>query len=408
MPELAINGGRPIRTKPWPKWPIIGKEEKAAVIELLDRAIMGRVTVFGKGEDSQVDQFREAWLRQYPGKEYAIPCSSCCTALELSLRNAGIGPGDEVITPASTWVATNLAPAMVGATPVIVDVSPENYCIDPDAIEAAITPRTSAIIPVHVGGYCCEMDRIMEIAERHHLVVIEDCAQAQDSKYKDKFVGNWGHFGCFSFDIAKLMTSGEGGLVVCDDRDLGEWVYGICGQAGKQIDQISGGEARKIDGWNFRMTELQAAILLVQLTRAEELKHKRMANADYLRLRMREIEGIGTVPHSPEQNYYSFMFRYDSERFSGATKQQFVEALGAEGVPTFCSPGSQAPVYRSPYFHSHGQDLSQVHCPVAERAFEEEAVGFHSTYMLIAEKEDMDDIVAAIVKVLEHADELVS
>jgi len=269
MPNLAVNGGTPLREKPWPKWPVIGEEEKAAVTDLLDRAIMGRVTVFGKGEDSKVDELREAWLRCYPGKDYAIPCSSCCTALELSLRNAGIGPGDEVITPPSTWVATNLAPVMVGATPVIVDVSPDNYCLDPDAMEAAITPRTRAVIPVHIGGYCCEMDRIMEIANRHDVVVVEDCAQAHGSKYKDKFVGYWGHFGCFSFDIAKLMTAGEGGLVVCNDDDLGEWVYGVLGHAGAQSDRILGKEGRKGDGWNFRMTEFQAAILLAQLARAE-------------------------------------------------------------------------------------------------------------------------------------------
>ena len=156
------------------------------------------------------------------------------------------------------------------------------------------------------------------------------------------------------------------------------------------------------------MTELQAAILLVQLTRVEELKHTRMANADYLRERMREIEGIGAVPHVPEQNYYSFMFRYDSAAFKGVSKQEFQKALAGEGVPTFCSPGSQAPAYRSPYFHFRDQDFSQVHCPVAERAFNEEAVGFHGSYMLIGGKEDMDDIVDAIVKIQEYADELAS
>ena len=190
MAKLAIKGGQPLRTKPWPRWPVIDDEEIQAVTEILEKGKMGRVTVFGRGEDSKVDEFREAWLRYCPGKDYAIPCSSCCTALELSLRNAGVGHGDEVITPPSTWVATNLAPVMVGTTPVFADVSPENYCLDPDAMEAAVTPRTRAVIPVHIGRYCCEMDRIMAVAEKHDLVVIEDCAQAHGSRYGDKIQDN--------------------------------------------------------------------------------------------------------------------------------------------------------------------------------------------------------------------------
>lgn len=407
MAHLAVCGGTPVRKKSFPHWPVLGDKEIKAVTEILEKGKMGRVTVFGKGEPSKVDKFREAWLRYYPGKEYAVPCSSCCTALELSLRNAGIGPGDEVITPASTWVATNLAPAMVGADPVIVDINRDNYCINPEAIEAAITPRTAAIIPVHVGGYCCEMDRIMPIAERHHLVVIEDCAQAHGSKYKGKLVGNWGHFGCFSFDIGKLMTAGEGGLVVCDDKDLGELVYGICGQAGKQIDRILS-KNRKTHGWNYRMTEFQAAILLVQLSRMNKHQQKRMKNADYLRKKLSEIEGIGSVRHEPEQNYYSFIFKYDSNYFKGVSKRKFANALKAEGIPMFSSPSDQEPVYRSPYFHVPGKNFSKVYCPVAERAFEEEAVGILGVNALLGEEEDMNDIVDAIVKIKQSIDELVS
>src|SRR3990172_3240351 len=167
MSKLAIAGGAPLKKNPWPKWPVLGDEEAHGVMNILKKGKMGRVSVYGSGEPSQVDAFREAWTRQYSRKDYAIPCSSCCTALDLSLRNAGVGPGDEVITPASTWVATNLAPAMVGAAPVIVDVSPDNYCISPRAIEDAITPRTKAIIPVHIGGYWCEVEAMMATATKH-------------------------------------------------------------------------------------------------------------------------------------------------------------------------------------------------------------------------------------------------
>jgi dTDP-4-amino-4,6-dideoxygalactose transaminase len=203
------------------------------------------------------------------------------------------------------------------------------------------------------------------------------------------------------------MTSGEGGVVVCDDEDLGEWVYGILGHAGKQIDAIQAKEGRKLDGWNFRMTEFQAAILLAQLDRAEGQVRKRMDNADYLRSRFAEIEGIGAVPHSPEQNYYSFMFKYDAGGFKGVPKKKFDQALKAEGIPTFCSPGSQFPAYRSPNFHCPGQDFSDVYCPVAERAFNDEAMGIRATDTLLGEKDDMDDMVDAIVKIKDNVDELV-
>ncbi len=408
MAKLAIAGGTPIKRKPFPRWPVIGDEEIAAITHILEEGKMGRVVVFGTGQASQVDAFREAWGRHFPGKDYVIPCSSCCTAMELALRNAGIGHGDEVITPASTWVATNLAPAIVGATPVIVDVSPENYCLDPEAVEAAITPRTKAIIPVHIGGYCCEMDTIMQIAEKHHLVVIEDCAQAHASKYKDKYVGTWGHFGCFSFDILKLMTAGEGGLVMCDDEDLPNHVYGIGGQAGPQITSILAGENRTVNGWNFRMTEFQAAILLCQLERLDEQKKTRMRNADYLRKRLSEIEGIKNVKHEPQQNYYSFFFKYDAEYFKGVPKQTFTDAMKAESIPMFSSPGDQFPAYRSPNFQVPGMDFRKMYLPVAEKAFQEEAVGFHGVYGLLGDKENMDDVADAIIKIKENADELVA
>jgi dTDP-4-amino-4,6-dideoxygalactose transaminase len=408
MAKLAIAGGPPIKRKPFPRWPVLGDEEIAAVTDILQKGKMGRVAVFGHGEPSKVDEFREAWSRYCPGKDYSIPCSNCCTALELSLRNAGVGHGDEVITPASTWVATNLAPAIVGATTVFADVSPENYCLDPDAVEVAITPRTKAIIPVHIGGYCCEMDRITQIAEKHHLAVIEDCAQAHGSKYKGKFVGTWGHFGCFSFDILKLMTAGEGGVVICDEKDLGDHVYGVCGHAGRQIDKILSKKGRTVNGWNFRMTEFQAAILLCQLKRMEEQKKRRMENANYLRRRMSEIEGLRAVKHEPEQNYYSFMFKYDAEHFKGVSKKKFINAMKAEEIPMFSSPGDQFPAYRSPNFGVPGKDYRKLHLPVAERAFEHEAVGIHAVYGLLGDRDDMDDIIDAILKIKKNIDELVA
>lgn len=403
MARLAVNGGAPQRTESFHPWPYIDDQEVQAVSKVLEDGTMGRIMRYGTRGPSLVNDFRQAWLSAYPGKEYAIPCASGCSALELALRNAGVGPGDEVITPASTWVATNLAPLHVGADVVFADISPVNYCIGADSIRASITPRTKAVIVVHVGGYCCEMDTIMRIARDNNLVVIEDCAQSHGSKYKDRYVGNWGHFGCVSFDAGKLISAGEGGLLLCDDEDLGEWVYGVCGQSGESIEKLMKG--RKVDGWNYRMTEYQAALLLVQLSRAEDQKQKRSANAEYLRQGMAGIPGLTNVPCVAEQNYYTFMFKYNKDAFGGILKRRFEEALSAEGLPVFCSPGNQEPVYRSPFFHSD-KDYSGEFCPVAEHAYEEEAVGFISAGTLLGSKDDMDDILNAIRKVSDNKAEL--
>jgi len=406
MAKLAIKGGNPVRTEPYMVWPPVHDEEVLAVNRVLHEGQMGRITRFGNDGSNETDQLREAWKEQYPGKEFALPCGSCCAALELALRNAGIGPGDEVITPPSTWVASNLAPFRAGADVAFADVSPDNYCLDPQAVREAITPRTRGILLVHVGGYCARMDEIMSLAEEHDLVVIEDCAQAQGSKYKDRFVGTWGHFGCFSFDAGKLMPAGEGGMLVFDAADLpGDWIHGICGHAGAQIDALKAG--RRIDGWNYRMTEIQAAILLAKLARTEKEKWTRMANADHLRRRLAEIEGIGEVAYEPEQAYYSFIFKYDSTAFKGVPKQMFKQALAAEGInKLFSSPSDQEPAYRSAYFNPNGRDYSQVVCPVAERAYRHEAVGISGTEVLLGTRSEMDQIVDAIVKIQENADEL--
>ena len=404
MAKLAINGGKPVSNKPTPPWPQVGKEEIAAALEVVKDGQMGRIGRMGDTGKNRTDAFREAWKKQYPGKEYALPCASCCAALEMAVRNAGLGPGDEVITTPTTWVSPSIAPLQVGAEVVFADIRPDNYQIDAKAVEAAVTSKTRAIIAVHIGGYCCEMDAIMAIAKRHGLKVIEDCAQAQGSKYKGRYVGTWGDYGCYSFDMGKLMPAGEGGMFVCDDSALGEWVYGSLGHAGEQIKRLS--QKHKRDAWNYRMTEIQAAILMAQLPRMESQKQKRIKNADYLRKRLAEIEGIGNVPFEPEQNYYTFMFKYDKTRFKDVPKLKFTTALKMEiRIAWFSSPSIQEPVYRSPYFRAN-KKYSKLVCPVAERAYNDEAMGVLGTSTLLGDKEDMDAIADAIIKIKENIDEL--
>lgn len=401
--KLAICNGEPIRKDPFPSWPVFGQEERKAVLEVLESGKWAHVLE----PDCNVARF-EIEFSKYYGTKYGVTVTSGCVALEIALRSCGIGYGDEVITTPTTWVATSLAPVMVGADPVFVDVEPETYCIDPEKIEAAITPRTKAIIPVHIGGYLCNMDRIMEIAEKHHLIVIEDCAQAHGSKYKGKLVGAIGDFGCFSFQISKIMTAGQGGMIITNNDHWGNYAYssanaGAKYRSEKTREMYPGG---RITGWNARMTEFQAAILLVQLTRLDKHKKKRIENAEYLKKRIAEIEGLTTLRQDPDQNYYSYIFKYDSSYFEDIPVQKFRKALEAEGIPRFSSVSEQFPVYRSPVFYSPRRRYLDVYCPVAEKAFTEEAVGLPATWVLIGEKKDMDDIIEAILKIKENLDEL--
>ncbi len=405
MSRLAIAGGTPLRTGKTPPWPQVGEAEIQAALETVKDGQMGRIGRMGDSGRNRTDALREAWKKYYPGKEYSIPCASCCAALEMAVRNAGIGPGDEVITTPATWVSPAVAPLQVGADVVFADVSPENYCIDPAAVEAAITRRTKAVIVVHIGGYCCQMDKIMAIAQRHGLKVIEDCAQAQGSKYQGRYVGTWGDYGCYSFDMGKLMPAGEGGMFVCDDSAFGPWIYGSLGHAGEQINQMSRDRSR--DAWNYRMTEIQAAILLAQLPRMEGQQQTRIRNAAHLRRRLGEIEGIANIAFEPEQNYYSFLFKYDKQYFKGVQKKYFEAALRKElNFSFFSSPSNQEPVYRSPYFRANAK-YRGFFCPVAERAYTEEGMGLAGSATLLCAEREMDLIADAIVKVKENIDELV-
>jgi len=399
MAELAIKGGQPVRTRPFHEWPIVTDEEVKAVTKVVESGKWGHTPQ----ETEEAEQLRER-LAAYHNVDYAILTTNGSTALELALRNLGVGHGDEVITPGCTWCATNLSPVIAGADPVFVDATPDNYTMNPDLIEEAITPRTKAIIVVHLGGYLCDMDRIMEVANKHGLPVIEDAAQAHGGKYKDRMVGSIGAFGCFSFERSKLMTAGEGGLVLTNDEYLSDPPYGNH-VTGKQAEKIA--ESRdQMFGWNYRMTEFQVAVLLIQLDRLEEQRLKRVENAEYLKERLQQIEGVAALKQSLDQNYWSYLFKYDSAYFQDVPKQTFQEALRAEGIPLFASPSDQGPAYRSPYFYSPRRDYSDVYCPVAEKAFEEEAIGFSATWMLLDEKEDMDDIIDAIVKIKQNIDEL--
>ncbi len=396
MAKLAINGGELVVKHGLGKsWPIFDETEENALLEVLRSGAWNR--------REKVDEVGEKFAA-YQDAKYGIPLANGTVALQCALKAAGVTAGDEVIVPALTFVATGTSVVCVNAVPVIADIDPLTYNIAPDAIEAAITPRTRAIIPVHNGGYPADMDAIMNIAKRHNLKVIEDCAHAHGSQWRGKGMGSIGHLGTFSFQIGKTLTCGEGGMVITNDE-------GLANSAGQ------------VANLNMRMTNLQAALLLSQLERFDEQVETRERNIAYLMKGMDAIEGIHPIPRDERVTrwcFYYWDFRFVSEEFGGISRGRFLEALGAEGVP--CGVGAHGqPIYNEGPFSNpalfdqlglprehlgdHAIDYSKVHCPEAERVYQEEVCSFGHA-MFLGDTDDMQLILDAFQKIRTHIDEL--
>lgn len=413
LPKLAINGGEPtvnhLLGKPWP---IFDEKEEQAILEVVRSGKWWR-GAYERASQSKVAQFEDAFAA-YQHANYGVAVTNGTQALECALKAADIGPGDEVIVPALTFVATATAVALVNALPVIVDVDPASYNINPEAVEAAVTERTKAIIPVHNGGYPCDMDRLTHVASKYGLSVLEDCAHAHGSEWKGRRVGSVGDLGAFSFQMGKTLTCGEGGMVLTNSEVLAEKTYSFM-----HIGRVSGRpfyEFHRIAS-NLRMTEFQAAILLTQLSRFDEQVEVRERNTAYLVKGLREIEGVEPIPRDPRVTrwcFYYWNFKYHEERFDGVPRDRFLEALRAEGVP--CGVGAHGePIYHNPLFtrtawqrcpyHREEVDYGKVHCAEAERIYRHEACSFPHRIFL-GDTEDMNLILEAIRKIRANTDEL--
>ena len=406
LDKLAIKGGEPVRKKPFPKWPIFDEREMEALKEVLYSGVWG---IGG----TKKKEFEEKFAA-YQNAKYGVAVTNGTAALEIALRAAGIGAGDEVIMPAYTFMATAVAALYVGALPVFVDIEPDTCNINPEKVEEAITDRTRAIIPVHIGGRPVDMDSITKIADERDLVVIEDACQAWGAEWRSRRVGAIGDLGAFSFQSSKNITSGEGGIIVTNDEDLYMkcWSYHNCGRTlkGEWYHHV-------IPGANYRITEFQAAILLVQLERLDEQTERRNENARYLTNKLSEIEGIETLSQDSRitrHAYHLYIFKYIPEEFNNIPKERFVEALRAEGIP--CSPG-YVPLYRERFMlnlredklmqklYGEKVDYSRVSLPVTEDICYRRGIWLPQ-YVLLGTKEDMDDIVKAITKIKESSKEL--
>ncbi|GAB3701745.1 hypothetical protein GCM10027592_30320 [Spirosoma flavus] len=412
----ALLGGAPVRTKNWPTWPIWNPEtDEKRLLEVLRSGIWSRANVAA--------EFEQKWA-QALGVKRSLLVVNGTNALIIALSQLNIRAGDEVLVPPYTFIATVSAVLATGAMPIFVDVDPATFQIDPAKIEAKITPRTKAIIPVHILGLPAQMNKILPIAKKHNLIVIEDACQAHLAEINHQKVGTFGNAGCFSFQNSKNLAIGEGGAVVSNDDAFMDrcFSYQNFGNPyGAGVGSVSVGSIRQ--GNKLRITEYQAAIGLAQLARLDAQTTTRNENAAYLKAQIEKIPGI--VPYKLYDDvtraaFHLFPFRYQKEGFKGLPRAAFLKALQAEGIP--CSSG-YATLTNQPYLNDAFQSknfqkvypkemldfkryVAQNQCPENDKLCNEEAVWFTQN-MLLGTKEDMNDIAAAIEKVHKNADELI-
>jgi dTDP-4-amino-4,6-dideoxygalactose transaminase len=406
--SLAIHGGPPVRSKPFPSWPVFGKEEEQALLRALHSGKWGRL------DGDEVARF-ERRFADYHQAKHAVAVANGTVSLRIALMAAGIQAGNEVIVPPYTFLATATAVVEANATPIFADIELETFNLDPQAVEKAITPRTRAIIPVHVGGLPVNMEAFMEIARRHNLTVIEDAAHAHGAEYRGRRVGALGHLGSFSFQSTKNLTSGEGGIILTNDDDLAERCRSIhnCGR-------IPGGawyEHHVISG-NYRLGEFQGAILNAQFDRFDAQAATRDRNGRYLAERLVRIPGVHPQwlgPDCTRHGFHLFLFRLEEDVW-GVPRNRFLEALAAEGIP--CCAGYVMPLYRQPSFAGRAfgpyqgdqltrpeLDYRRVSCPNCETICSAQGAWLEQR-LFLGTREDMDDIARAIEKIYARRERL--
>jgi dTDP-4-amino-4,6-dideoxygalactose transaminase len=401
----ALLGGKPVREVSWPEWPKVTAADEQILMEVLEsrqwfRGVSGRYA----------KRFEEEYAR-LTGARHCLATANGTSALWTSLNALGVGPGDEVIVPPYTFVATVNVVLLQHALPVFVDTDPATFQIDARKIASAITDRTRAIIPVHLGGSAADLDAIFAVAAKRKIPVIEDACQAHLAEWKGRKVGSLGDTGCFSFQVSKNLPSGEGGAVLTNNDEVIERCFTF----------HNNGRGRKTESYNFsyfanganlRMTQFQAALLVSQMQRLEEQSKLREENAAYLTGLLREIPGIQPArmyEGCTRNAYHLYMFRYDKQQFTSLPRGVFLKALEAEGIP--CS-GGYTPLNKEPFLKNVFQSRAyrtifpsarlkeweeRNLCPANDRLCEEAV--WLTQNMLLTGKSDMDQIAEAVRKI---------
>ena len=408
---LAVMGGQPVRSKPFLSWPVIDEGFEEPWKDVLHKRGWCRLN------GDRVKEFEKQYA-ELMGVRDCLAVNSGTSALFGSLNGLEIGPGDEVLVPPYTFVATVNVAFLQHALPVFVDTDPKTFQMDPDKIEERITDRTRAIIPVHLGGNVCDMDKIMSIAKKHDLAVIEDACQAHMAEWRNKKVGSVGDCGCFSFQVTKNLSSGDGGAVITNNVKLMDRIFSFHSNGRERTNTY--GFRYINNGTNMRMTEFQGVLLLQQLSKLAERAKTREENANYLTEQLKEIPGLTPAEMYDGctcNAYHLYMMRYDPSKFKGLPRGKFLSALSKEGIP--CGSG-YTPLNKEPFvektlasrafqsvFSKERIDkyLKENQCPANDRLCNEEAVWFFQA-MLLGTKKDIDDIVAAVRKVYNNAEKL--
>jgi len=407
MSKLALLGGEPIKKTPFPAWPVYDENERQALNQVLESRVWWRTP------GTQTLAFEQEFAA-YHQAQYGIAVTNGTAALEVALSALEIGQGDEVIVPDFTFVATASAVLFTGALPILVDVTSDTFCIDAAQVEAAITPRTKAIIAVHVGGHAADLDVLQEIAHRYGVYLVEDSSHAHGAEWKGHKIGAIGVIGTFSFQASKLMTAGEGGIIITNSPDLerkarsihdcgrmpGEWFY-----------------AHFIYGSNYRLSEWQGAVLRQQLKRLDEQAAIRSRNAAFLDRELPKIEGITPQkldPRVTRHGYYAYIFHVDRRAFAGISTQRFIAAFNAEGIPTQASypPLHELDVFKSGAYRKRlGEAHARTEHPFLRSGFPNTLKAAWETVwlpnpVLLGSEEEMQMIVDAIRKIQRFANEL--
>ena len=407
MPSLAALGGEPVRKEPYPEWPVFDQRDVEAVTKVITTGRWGGFPYPGPNTFEFTRKFAEM-----QGGGFGVAMMNGTITMEVAMRAVGIGWGDEVIVPALTFQATAAAPMAAGAIPVFVDVDAQNYCIDPRAVEKAVSPRTRAIFVVHLGSQMADMDAIMEIANRFHLVVVEDCAHAHGAQWRGQGAGTIGDFGSFSMQSSKVLTTGEGGILLCRSKEMAERAASII-DCGRPKDPDEKGYTM---GANYRLPEIQAALGLVALERLPDQMKQRAENVQYLEECLSEVPGVRMLCRDERitrRSHYLYGFDIDPEKF-GAAHKAVCFALEKEGIPAeegyppmnrydlFQPLLSRLPV---PNAFPEKFNFQTMSFPVAERAGEKDSVWL-SECMFRAGHKGIDDAIQGLLKLQTHPDEL--
>jgi perosamine synthetase len=410
--KLAILGGEPVRkNKSWPKWPYVDERVVDSILKTTRSGIWCRID----SKTGTVPTFEKAYA-ELMGTKLSVAVGSGTQALSTCVEALGIGPGDEVITSPYTDPGTVSSILTSRALPVLADLDRESFQLDPNDVERKITENTRAIMPVHIWGQSANMEQIMVIARKHNLYVIEDCAQAHLSEYQGKKLGTIGDLGCFSFQSSKTIACGEGGAIICNNEELMDKCYTV------QNHGTSKKGLTETIGPKYRMNEFEAAVLLGQLDGVKERFAIRNRNADYLASKLKDFPGL--VPQKQYEgtgnsSRYYYAMSYRKEHFNNADCSKFLKALSAEGIG-FSTMYNNTTLNKQPWtdhiltlkvyqkmysparLKKFKEELSLPNCDKVEK----ECVQFSGSGRLLGTREDMDDVINAIMKVYDNRDKL--